>query len=175
MALLVSVLCGLIVGYWGWTIRRPSTRAGDDVGWIGLVRYTVMRRCLPVLAIVLVCTAAAAVARRVVRLGFLRSRRSRTVRQDPCAAHASRRRDERLVAPHGHQLRTGRPDLRGLVSESAASAATCGNGRLTVVACGPTGLVQAARNAVKTVISSASDSDSDGRHSIKFVGADPDW
>ena len=58
-------------------------------------------------------------------------------------------------------------------SSSSASAATCGDGRLTVVACGPTGLVQAARNAVKTVIGSASDSD--GRHSIKFVGADSDW
>jgi hypothetical protein len=166
VVLLVSVFSGLAVGYWGWTLHRPDMHIGDDIGWVGLVRYTVARRCMPILAILLVSVTTAALARRAARHGLPLRQRLRTVCQDPekedgCAGAQP--------AAASHQVRHGRPDLEDLVAESAA--AVSGGGLLTVVACGPNGLVRAARSAAKAVASRPAHE----HPAIRFVGAEADW
>eukprot|EP01047_Picozoa_sp_COSAG01_P022259 COSAG01_NODE_1316_length_10755_cov_4.749343_7_plen_825_part_00 len=164
IALPFSVIAGLLVGYWGWKIHRPGD--SDDNGWAGLAHYTAMRRCLPVLAILAIVTITASIGRRMARHWHKRrhSQQHRVVTLiGPEESQPEVDAQSQVGAPH--QLCHGRPDLIALIAESAAAA---GGSRLTVVACGPTGLVQAAQGAAKTVASNP-------EYSIHFVGADPDW
>ena len=163
-ALPFSVFAGLVAGYWGWMNHRPAAGVVYDDGWVGLAHYTATRRCVPILAIVAVAVATAAVVRRVAR--HLRNEGSR---QAPAHNEAAKEEDSgRPRQAAMHQMRHGRPDLAALVAESAADVRD--GGCLTVVACGPTGLLRTARAATEVAASRA-----ECRRAIRFVGADPNW
>lgn len=73
-----------------------------------------------------------------------------------------------------HEIRKGRPDLAALIADSATKAHQKG-GFLTVVACGPTELVRAARAAAAHHDSLRIQMQCSGQPPVKFVGDEPEW
>ena len=178
----------LAVGFWGWAymkgqLERPST----------LIRYTLWWRALPIVLIIIVLVVTTVIGSYIFEFCSRRQAElpNRTLVDTDQSSQALlgsdlvqihetaqggqqtgpplfRSTDKDLVT--GPALQTGKPDLVALVRSMAASVPSQRErSRLVVAACGPVGLVEAARHAVASVRS-------EGCHAkICFSGTDSTW
>jgi hypothetical protein len=157
---LAATLAGLIMG-WLWS-NGPDLRAYVDEQhgpYRSLADWALIRRALPVVLIVaaaglamawgsFVVQCAQSALKGVARSGYHELLLSPAIDPEPPVPAGLAAVDEVDSAhTHGHEMRSGRPDVDALVRETVGALAS--QQRLVVVAaCGPAKLVEAAREAV---------------------------
>lgn len=124
-----------------------------------MVEYAWEQRFLPIAFTVAAMVLATALAFHAVSMTVKRPGGGAEDRPllAPVPAHVS--------APLGHDVRSGRPDIKAIVQVAAASVET---GCLVVAACGPAELVSAAREASAAAAKH-------GAVQVDFFGNDPKW
>ena len=176
---LAATLVSLVVGYLGWPYfveLAHLPRIPDSPGWVHetLVGYTVTRRCMPILLIVMsIVLTTAAVTRALARtrtlvrmeskrrccpvgteLGVVRAEIPQVPLLSPAQQGAALEHGvtdaEAGAVTLGHKMRSGRPDLVALVRAAVAGRETEAQS-VVVMACGPETLVESARKAVAVV------------------------
>ena len=153
---LAATVVGLVQCAWVWPLVRTSMLTKPDT----FVGFTFVWRLLPIVVVVVSVWGSIWLGAQVA----VQRKSGTTDELDKALLVESNResnnKESKVEEVVVHDVRTGRPDLDRLIREGSG-------GRLVVAACGPSGLVQAVRDAVGRVGKSGA--------SVHFSGSESKW